>query len=88
MDKWEQGQIVNLIRFIEEHSDCGLRRRPGIDETEEESMARRFNAMVKNGKLRPAIRTLTKRVASSYAPPTLAQKRSCRNSPCSAKSTH
>ena len=30
MDKWEQGQIVTLIHSIEEHSDCGLRRRPGI----------------------------------------------------------
>ena len=61
---------MTLIRSIEEHSDCRLRRRPGSDEMGEESMARHFDAMVKNGKLRPAVRTLTEREGGKLLRPT------------------
>ena len=61
MDDWEAGYTVTLVRSLEEHASCGLRMRPVVDKLETELMPRRFAAMVKNGKLWLAVRTMTER---------------------------
>jgi len=70
MDAWEAGRFVTLVRSLESHSSSGLRQRPGPDEVETESMAKRCDAMVKDGKLRPAIRTLIEREGGKLLRPT------------------
>jgi len=56
IDAWEAGRIVTLVQSLEDHSSSGLQHRPGPDEVETKSMAKRFDAMVKDGKLCPAVR--------------------------------
>ena len=81
MDAWEAGRLATLVKSIESHAPGGsswMPRRGGPDTTDEDlldSKARRFDALVRGGKMRSAVRMLTERDGGNlYGPDDLDTK--------------
>ncbi|KAL7540686.1 hypothetical protein ACHAWF_006753 [Thalassiosira exigua] len=81
MDAWEFNRLATLVKSVEDHAPGGaawLPRREGTGTaagTVQDSQARRYDALIREGRLRSAVRMLTERDGGSlYMPDDLCTK--------------